>query len=115
MIVDDSLFIRNVMGGILRGKGFNVIAEAGSSIETMRILHNKQPDILLLDIILPDANGIDLIEPILAIQPNVKIVICSTIAQESVLKKALDLGAKAFIQKPFVPDKIAEVLDSLGA
>lgn len=115
MIVDDSLFVRNVMRGVLNAKEFEVIAEAGSGIEAMRILHDRKPAIILLDIVLPDANGIDLIEPILAIQPDVKIVVCSTIGQESVVKKALDLGARAFIPKPFTPEKIIEVLDSLEA
>lgn len=115
MIVDDSLFMRNVMRSVLNAKGFEVVAEAGSGIEAMRILHDRKPAIILLDIILPDANGIDMIEPILAIQPDVRIVVCSTIGQDSVIRKALDLGARAFIPKPFTPEKIIEVLDSLEA
>lgn len=113
MVVDDSLFVRNILRGILNEKGFTLVAEAASGIEAMRLLHDHRPDIILLDIILPDANGIDLLSSIAAAQPDTKVVICSTLGQESVINKALEQGAKAFIHKPFTADKVAEVLDSL--
>lgn len=115
MIVDDSLFMRNVMRGILKDKGFDVVAEAGSGIEAMRFMHECRPSVVMLDIVLPDANGIDLLDSIIAKQPDIKVVICSAIGQDSVIKKAFDRGACAFIQKPLTPEKVAEVLDSLEA
>jgi two-component system, chemotaxis family, chemotaxis protein CheY len=113
MIVDDSLFMRKILRGILAEKGYIVAAEAGSGIEAMRNLHTSHPDIILLDIILPDSNGLDLLESIIKACPDSKVVVCSSIGQAQVIQKALDLGAKAFIQKPFSPEKIAEVLESL--
>jgi two-component system chemotaxis response regulator CheY len=114
MIVDDSLFMRKILRGILVEKGYVVAAESASGIDAMRNLHSKHPDIILLDIILPDSNGLDLLESIISICPDSKVVICSSIGQEQVIQKALDLGAKAFIQKPFTPEKVIEVLESLG-
>jgi two-component system chemotaxis response regulator CheY len=113
MIVDDSLFIRNILRGILADKGYIVVAEAGSGIEAMRNLHTSHPDVILLDIILPDSNGLDLLESIIKVCPDSKVVVCSSIGQPLVIQKSLDLGAKAFILKPFTPEKVAEVLKSL--
>lgn len=113
MIVDDSLFMRKIMRGILVERGYSVAAEAASGIEAMKHLHTSHPDIILLDIILPDSNGLDLLESIISACPDSKVVVCSSIGQEQVIRKSLDLGAKAFIQKPFTPEKVAEVLESL--
>lgn len=113
MIVDDSLFMRKILRGILIEKGYIVAAEAASGIETMKNLHTMHPDIILLDIILPDSSGLDLLESIITVCPDTKVVVCSSIGQPLVIQKSLELGAKAFIQKPFTPRGVAEVLDSL--
>ena len=113
MIVDDSLFMRKILHGILAEKGYTVTAEAASGIEAMKNLHTNHPDIILLDIILPDSNGLDLLKSIVAACPDSKVVVCSSIGEALVIRKALDLGAKAFIQKPFTPEKVAEVLKNL--
>lgn len=110
MVVDDSLFMRMILRGILLEKGYTVVAEASSGIETMRNLHACLPDIIMLDIILPDSNGLDLLESVVNACPAAKVVICSSIGQPQVMQKARDLGARAFIQKPFTPEKVADVL-----
>jgi len=115
VIVDDAVFMRNILRAIIKDKGYNVIAEAASGIEAMKSLHDHDPDIVILDIILPDANGLDLLESILKVRPRTKVVICSSISQEPIIKKALDHGAKAFIQKPFTPEKVLEALEGLEA
>jgi two-component system chemotaxis response regulator CheY len=114
MIVDDALFMRNILRGILRDSGYVVVAEAASGIEAMKSLHDHKPDIIFLDIILPDANGLDLLETILKTHPRTKVIICSAIGQEPVMQKALDHGAKAFIKKPVNPEKVIEVLAGLA-
>lgn len=114
MIVDDALFMRKVMRGILEERGCRVVAEAASGIEAMRSLHEHTPDIIILDIILPDANGLDLLKSIFAVSPATRVAICSSIGQEPVISKALALGAGAFIQKPFSPEKVAAALAQLG-
>jgi two-component system chemotaxis response regulator CheY len=113
MIVDDAVFMRSILRGILKDKGYTVVAEAASGIEAMKNLRTFNPDIITLDIILPDANGLDLLESILEARPQAKVVVCSSIGQEQIIKKALNHGAKAFIQKPFTPEKVIEVLQSL--
>ena len=110
MIVDDSLFMRKILRGILEEKGYTVITEAVSGIEAMKKLHTDHPDIILLDIILPDSNGLDLLADMITVCPNSKIVVCSSIGQPLIMQKTLDLGATAFIQKPFTPESIAAVM-----
>lgn len=113
MIVDDSLFMRNILCGILKSQGFLVIAEAASGLEAVRHLHELKPDIIVLDIILPDASGLELLVSILQTNPLTKVVICSAIGQEQVIQKALDLGATAFIRKPLTPERVIEVFSGL--
>lgn len=115
MIVDDAVFMRNILRAILQDKGYTVAAEAASGIEAMRTLHDHQPDIIILDIILPDSNGLELLESIVKVRPQAKVVICSSIGQESIVKKAMDLGAKGFLQKPFTPEKVIDALEGLEA
>jgi two-component system chemotaxis response regulator CheY len=111
MVVDDSLFMRKIMCGILVQKGYIVSAEAASGIEAMKNLHTNHPDIIFLDIILPDSNGLDLLESIIAACPETKVVVCSSIGESQVIQKSLDMGAKAYIQKPLTPEKIADALE----
>jgi two-component system chemotaxis response regulator CheY len=113
MIVDDALFMRKIIRGILEEKGYQVVAEAASGIEAMRRLRDHAPDILILDIILPDANGLDLLKSILCASPSSRVAICSAIGQEAVVQKAMDLGARAFIQKPLTPEKVISALSLL--
>jgi two-component system chemotaxis response regulator CheY len=115
MIVDDALFMRKILGGMLVSMGYTVVAEAASGIEAMKNLHRVHPDIIMLDIILPDSNGLDLLESIIQTSPHSKVVICSGIGQEDVMQRANDLGASGFIQKPFTPEKVLAVLEKLGA
>jgi two-component system chemotaxis response regulator CheY len=68
----------------------------------------------MLDIILPDSNGLDLLVEMIAVCPNSKVVVCSSIGQPLIMQKTLDLGARAFIQKPFTPEGIAEVLRKMA-
>ncbi|MBI5485229.1 MAG: response regulator [Deltaproteobacteria bacterium] len=114
MIVDDSLFMRNILRGIVQEKGYVVVAEAASGIEAMKNLHTHKPDLILLDIVLPDSNDLELLESIVAARPQAAVVLCSAIGQEDVIRKALDIGAKAFLQKPFNPEKVIQVLENLG-
>lgn len=114
MIVDDALIVRNILAAILRDRGCTVVAEAASGIEALKVLHACDPDIIFLDIILPDANGIQLLDAIGKIKPRAKVILCSAIGQEAIVKKGLDEGARFFVQKPFSPEKIAEALESLG-
>ena len=114
MIVDDALFIRAVLRGMLEELGYMVIAEAASGIDAMRMIRDHRPDIVFLDIILPDANGIEVLDDLHASHPELSVVICSSIGQESTVQKALQHGAKAYIQKPLTIDSLAAALTKIA-
>ena len=111
MIIDDEQLSRDLLKLALESDYRLLFAASGQ--EALDLLAHEQPDIILLDIILPDSNGLDLLESIITACPESKVVVCSSIGQEQVIQKSLDLGAKAFIQKPFTPEKVTEVLESL--
>jgi len=113
MIVDDSFFMRNILRGMLEEKGYVVVSEAASGIETMKNLHTHKPDIILLDIILPDSSSLDLLQSIMDARPESSVVVCSAIGQDLVVKRALEIGAKAYIRKPFTPEQVIGTLESL--
>lgn len=110
MIVDDALFIRTVLRGILTEMGYQVICLAESGLEAMRHLHDKHPELVLLDIILPDANGLDVLDSIRQHHPDTKVIICSSIAHEATIQKALLHGAAGYLQKPFTKESVQETL-----
>lgn len=113
MIVDDALFIRAVLRGILEEQGCQVIAEAASALEAQRCLHTAKPDLIFLDIILPDANGLDILDDIRLSLPETTVIICSSLSQEQTIQKALQHGAAAYLHKPFTQDSVAAVLRQL--
>lgn len=113
MIVDDALFIRTVLRTMLEELGYRVVAEAGSRLEAQRCLHGTAPDLIFLDIILPDANGIDLLDDIHRSLPHTVVIISSSISQEQTIQKALQHGAAAYLQKPFTQESVAAVLRQL--
>lgn len=115
MIVDDALFIRTVLRGMLEELGYRVIAEAGSGLETQRQLHKAAPDLIFLDIILPDANGIEILDDINRSLPDTAVIICSSISQDQTIQKALQHGAAAYLQKPFTKESILALLHQLKA
>lgn len=114
MIVDDALFIRAVLRGMLEERGFRVVAEAGSKLEAMRLLREHKPDLAFLDIILPDVNGLELLDALRVIQPELQVVICSSIGQEATVQKALQRGARAYLQKPLTPEALQATLERLS-
>jgi two-component system, chemotaxis family, chemotaxis protein CheY len=113
MIVDDATFIRTVLRTMLEELGYQVIAEAGSGLEAQRYLRSVAPDLIFLDIILPDANGIDILDDIHHSLPDTSVIICSSISQDQTVQKALQHGAAAYLQKPFTQESIVAVLNQL--
>lgn len=113
MIVDDALFMRSILRGILEVNGYRVVAEAASAAEAMQLLSQTSPDIVTLDIILPDSNNLELLQEIVKARPESRVLVCSAIGQDAIVSKALELGANAYLQKPFSPEEVIEVLKSL--
>jgi len=112
LIVDDSGFIRDLHKEILKSGGFQVI-EASNGIEALALYDKKKPDAVLVDLLMPDMDGIDVIKEILAKDPKAITVVCSTDKQKYRKQEAKEIGAKAFIAKPVDDDDLIETLNNL--
>lgn len=111
IVADDSVFMRKLIGGILRTAGYTDIIEAGDGDDALKKFSDEKPDLVLLDIIMGGKNGIDVLTEILKIEPNAKVVMVSAVGQEYLVKKAMGIGAKGFIVKPFKDEEIISVVN----
>lgn len=110
MIVDDSLFMRKMLRDILTEEGYQIVAEASDGEEAVARFKEYAPDLVTLDIVMPNKTGIEALQEIMALDPNARVVMCSAIGQESLTAQATQAGAKAFILKPFNPELVTRVL-----
>ena len=110
MIVDDMLFMRVSLKKILEDLGFEVVAEAENGEDAIIKYKKYLPDIVTLDITMPVMNGIEALGEIKKINPDVKAIMISAMGQQPNVLKAIKMGAKGFIVKPFKPEKIKEAM-----
>ena len=109
LIVDDALFMRNMLRNIFSESGFEVVGEAQNGYEAIEKFNALAPDLVTMDIVMPEKNGIEALKEIMAANEKARIVICSALGQESLIMEALEAGARDFIVKPFKPPKVIEV------
>lgn len=109
LIVDDALFMRNMLRNIFSESGFDIVGEAQNGNEAVELYQQLRPDLVTMDIVMPEKNGIEALKEIIASDSGARIVICSALGQESLIMEALEAGARDFIVKPFKPPKVIEV------
>ena len=110
MIVDDAEFMRMVIRDILVKQGHEVAAEVADGECAIQKYQEVKPDLVLMDIILPDMEGTKTLQKLLDLDPEAKVVMCSSLGQKAVVMESIKIGAKDFIVKPFEPDKVLEVV-----
>jgi two-component system chemotaxis response regulator CheY len=113
LIVDDALFMRSMIRDILKRDGYEVVGEAGTGIEAVGKYKELKPDVVTMDIIMPDMGGIEAASEIIEYDPQAKIIMCSAMGQQALVIEALQAGAKDFIVKPFQPSKVLEALQRI--
>lgn len=101
LLVDDAKFARKVAKKTLSNGGFDNVTEAVNAAQAMEVFQNNDFDLVLLDITLPDNSDLTLLENMLKVKPDAKIIMTSAIGQDLIIQDALNAGAKAFITKPF--------------
>jgi two-component system, chemotaxis family, chemotaxis protein CheY len=111
LIVDDAAFMRKMLGDVLAKGGHEVIGEGANGTEAVTQYQALRPDIMTLDITMPEKDGLAALREILTLEPSAKVVMCSALGQESKVLEAIKSGAKDFVVKPFQPDR---VLDAIG-
>ncbi len=111
LIADDSKFMRKLIRKIIEGLGHRVIGEASNGEELISLLESIKPDIIFLDINMPEMDGLKALKYIRQKVPEAKVIIVSALAQDSVIEEAKKLGALHFISKPFTVNKFREAIE----
>ena len=111
LVVDDAVFMRKVVSDALAAGGHEVVGEGSNGVEAVERFRELQPELITLDITMPEKTGLEALAEIIAIDPNAKVLMCSALGQESKVIEALRLGAKNFVVKPFKPDALLEAVD----
>ncbi len=116
LIVDDAAFMRMMLKDILSKNDFEVVGEAENGKAAVAAYQKLQPDIVTMDITMPEMNGIDAVKEIKALDAAAKVVMVSAMGQQPMVIEAIQAGAVDFIVKPFQPDRVVEALNkALGA
>lgn len=110
LIVDDSEVVRAMVRLVLEDNGFEVIAEAVTAAEAWQAYVDDPPDAVIIDMALPDASGLELAEKLKEYDPALRFIVCTSTAQEEVVRQALELGARDFVTKPFQPERIIQAV-----
>lgn len=110
LIVDDAAFMRMMIKEILTKNGFEVIGEAQDGKEAVAKYKELQPDLVTLDITMPEMDGLGALKEIRSYDPNAKVIMCSAMGQQAMVIDAIQAGAKDFIVKPFQADRVLEAI-----
>ncbi len=110
LLVDDASFMRMMLKNILVGAGYEVAGEAENGNKAIELYRTLKPDLVIMDIIMPEMGGIDAVREIVKGDPQAKILMCSSMGQQSLVVEAIQAGAKDFIIKPFQPSNVLEAV-----
>ena len=110
MVVDDAAFMRMMLKDILTKGGHEVIGEAENGLKAVDRYKELSPELVLMDITMPEMDGIGAVKQIKAIDPNAKIIMCSAMGQQAMVLESIQAGARDFIVKPFQADRIIEAV-----
>jgi len=110
LIVDDLSFMRAMLRDILEADGFVVCAESKNGREALSAFEELRPDIVLLDITMPEMDGITALRKIMAQWPDACVVMCSAIGEQKMIMQAIRLGARDYVVKPFRPQRVLKAL-----
>ena len=113
LIVDDAAFMRMMIKDILEKNGFEVVGEASNGIVAVDLYKKEKPDVVTMDITMPDMDGIEAVKAIKEFDPAAKVIMCSAMGQQSMVMDAIKSGAKDFIVKPFQADRVLEAINKV--
>lgn len=113
LIVDDTLFMRASIKQMLEANGHSVAGEASNGVEAIEKYAQVKPDVILMDITMPDMDGLEALRRIKEIDPNAKVIMCTAMGQQAMVARAVELGAQQFIVKPFQPERLMAAIDSV--
>ena len=110
MVCDDAAFMRMMIKDILVKNGYEIAAEAENGLKAVEQYPEAKPDLVLMDITMPEMDGIEAVRRIKTLDPNANIIMCSAMGQQAMVIEAIQAGAKDFIVKPFQADRVLEAV-----
>jgi two-component system chemotaxis response regulator CheY len=111
MIVDDAAFMRMMLKNILTKGGYEITDEAQDGAQAVEKFSASEPDLTIMDITMPNMDGIQALKKIKGINPNAKVIMCSAMGQEAMVVEAIKAGAMDFIVKPFQGDRLLAAIE----
>lgn len=114
LIVDDSDFMRNLLREILEGE-YQIVAEAENGVEAVECYEEHDPDIVMMDIVMPIRDGIEATETIKQMDDSATVIMCTSVGQEEQMKNAIRAGASGYITKPFQKPSVLAELEQVAA
>lgn len=115
MVVDDAMFMRKMLTDILVKQGYKVVCEASDGEEAIKQYMVHKPDLVTMDITMSTMDGISALRKLREVDPDVKVIICSAMGQQSMVLDAIKAGAKDFVVKPFKPERVVEAITKVLA
>lgn len=113
LLVDDAAFMRMMLRDTLKKNGYENIVEAADGELAVAAYKSEKPDLVIMDITMPNKNGLEALKEIKEYDSNSKIVMCSAMGQESMVVEAIRNGAKDFIVKPFKADRVLKTVEGI--
>ena len=113
LICDDAAFMRMMIKDILTKNGYNIAGEAENGAKAVEKYAELKPDLVLMDINMPEMDGIEALKKIKASVPGASVIICSAMGQQAMVIESIQSGAKDFIVKPFQADRVIEAVQKV--
>ena len=110
LICDDAAFMRMMIKDILTKNGYNVAGEAENGLKAIEKFNETKPDLVLMDITMPEMDGIQALKKIKELDPAANVIMCSAMGQQAMVIEAIQSGAKDFIVKPFQAERVLEAV-----
>ncbi len=110
LVCDDAVFMRSMVSDILLQAGFQIVGEAENGAQAVEKYKSLRPDLVTMDIIMPEMGGIEAVREITRFDPEARILMCSAMGQQALVDEAVQAGAKDFVVKPFQPSRVLEAV-----
>ena len=110
LVCDDAIFMRTMITDILSGAGYQVVGEAETGLQAIERYRELNPDLVTMDIVMPDMGGIEAAREITRQDPHAKILMVSAMGQQALVVEAIQAGARDFVVKPFQPSRVLEAV-----
>ena len=115
LVCDDAIFMRTMISDILSQAGYEIVGEAETGVQAVEKYKQLKPDLVTMDIVMPDMGGIDAVREIVAFDQNARVLMCSAMGQQALVVEAIQAGARDFVVKPFQPSRVLEAVERVLA